>query len=271
VKQEKMSGKREDSQIIMVDMPIVLKPHLVNGGNIAATDHGWRLVLPPGSPSSYRLAQLDDYTGRSRKAFFHSLPFALSLRARLSTAALPGTWGFGLWNDPFGLSLGFGGQAAHLPALPQTAWFFHASPPNWLSLKVGVPGDGFFAGTLRSPRIPTLLLAPALLMLPLCAIRPISRFFRRLAGTIIQQDGVPVDVDVTQWHEYSIAWRNEACTFHVDGNGILSTLISPHAPLGLVIWIDNQFAAWNPQGHLAYGTQANSASWLEIEDLVVSH
>jgi len=60
----------------------------------------------------------------------HAPPCTFSLHARLSGTDLPGTWGFGLWNDPFGLSLGFGGQAARLPALPQAAWFMHASPPN---------------------------------------------------------------------------------------------------------------------------------------------
>ena len=44
--------------------------------------------------------------------------------------------------------------------------------------------------------------------------------------------------------------------------------ISPKGPLGLVIWVDNQFAAFPPDGKLSYGTLANSQSaWLEIEDL----
>jgi hypothetical protein len=111
------------------------------------------------------------------------------------------------------------------------------------------------------------MLAPALLAFPLCAIRPISRFLRRLAALIIQQGTVRVDLDVTQWHEYSIQWLQEACVFCVDGHILLKTSCSPHAPLGLVIWIDNQFAAWTPEGKLGYGTLENPAAWLEIENL----
>ncbi len=41
-------------------------------------------------------------------------PIRLSLSARTSSNSIPGTWGFGLWNDPFGLSLGFGGNPFRL-------------------------------------------------------------------------------------------------------------------------------------------------------------
>jgi hypothetical protein len=34
-----------------------------------------------------------------------------------------------------------------------------------------------------------------------------------------------------------------------------------------VIWIDNQFVAWDPQGHLASGTLDNPAAWLELTDI----
>jgi len=240
---------------------------------LTRTRAGWRLGLPAGPHRSYRLAQLDDYARMPRNRLKHVPPWTLHLRARVSCVDLPGTWGFGLWNDPFGFSLGSGGgKPWRLPALPQTAWFMHASPPNWLSMRNDperIPANGFFAGTFRSPRIPAFLFAPGLLALPLCAIRPISRFLRQLASRIIHQDGARVDLDVTQWHEYSIQWLQEGCEFSVDEQAFLRTSCSPRPPLGLVLWIDNQYAAWNPEGQLAFGTLENPSTWLEIDGLKV--
>ena len=192
------------------------------------------------------------------------------MHARLSSADLPGTWGFGFWNDPFGFSLGFGGKPGQLPALPRTAWFMHASPPNWLSFQDDsetIPANGFFAGTFQSPGLPSILFAPGLLAVPVCAIRPVSRLLRKLANRIIRQDAVKVKLDVTLWHEYSIQWLPESCAFSVDGSEILHTPCSPHPPLGLVLWIDNQYAAWTPEGQLRYGTLENPSAWMEIERL----
>jgi hypothetical protein len=67
----------------------------------------YRLSIPSGFSDSYRLAQLDDYAPFSRRRFPHRFPLSLSLSARTSSNSIAGTWGFGLWNDPFGLSLGF--------------------------------------------------------------------------------------------------------------------------------------------------------------------
>ena len=254
-------------------MEIDLSPRQTGSATVYRTIAGWRLDLPAGPHRTYRLAQLDDYASMPRNRLKHAPLWTFQVRARASGEELPGTWGFGLWNDPFGLSLGFGGgHPGRLPTLPQTAWFMHASPPNWLSLRDDperIPANGFFAGTFRSPRIPTFLFAPGLLALPLCAIRPISRFLRWLASRIIQQDATRVDLDVTQWHEYSIQWLPESCLFSVDGNAILRTNCSPRHPLGLVIWIDNQFAAWTPEGRLRYGTLGNNDAWMEIEKLSI--
>ena len=255
-------------------MTPALTPHFTPGASVTPTPNGWRLSIPAGPRGQYRLAQLDDYTHLPRRAFPRSPPFTLSLRARASDSNLPGTWGFGLWNDPFGFAIGFGGMARRLPTLPNTAWFFHASPENYLSLREvpgnEIPANGFFAGTFRSPRWSSLLLAPGLLALPLLALRPVSRLLRRLASQIVRQDAAAVRVDVTQWHEYILSWLCEAARFEVDGKVILTTPLAPHGPLGLVIWIDNQYAAWRPDGSLGYGTLENPAAWLEIKNIVTS-
>jgi hypothetical protein len=241
-----------------------LTPRHTPGASVQKTTEGWRLDIPSGPGRAYRLAQVDDYISLPRRAFPWNPPLKISLRARLSASNLPGTWGFGLWNDPFGLAIGFGGTARRLPALPNAAWFFHASQENHLSLG-DAPANGFFAGTFRSPRLPSPLLAPALPALPFLALHPVSRWLRRIAGRIVQQDGRAVGVDVTQWHTYFIHWQPEAVTFLVDGAELLRTPLSPRAPLGLVIWMDNQYAAWRPDGSLGYGTLANPSAWMEVE------
>ena len=95
---------------------------------------------------------------------------------------------------------------------------------------------------------------------PLLALRPASRLLRRLASRVVRQDGSAVSVDVTQWHDYSIRWQADAVAFLVDGAEILRTPLAPRGPLGLVLWMDNQYAAWRPDGSLGYGTLANPAA-----------
>jgi hypothetical protein len=246
-----------------------LSPRSTSGGSVTATANGWRLSIPGGKKGMYRLAQLDDYGRLARTHFPWHPPMTLSLRARLSAADLPGTWGFGLWNDPFGMSLGFGGTAGRLPALPEVAWFFHASPENHLALRDGLPGQGFFAGSMHSPGIPSLVLTPALLALPLLPVRPIARLLRRLAARIIRQEANAISVDVKQWHLYSFIWLREGLNFAVDDQTILESRQTLLAPLALVLWIDNQYAAWAPDGHIGYGTLSNPASWLELSDLKI--
>jgi hypothetical protein len=246
-------------------MDTELTPRKTRGATVTRTGEAWRLEIPAGGRGAYRLAQLDDYAALPRRRFRHAPPWTLNLRARVSAEDLPGTWGFGLWNDPFGFSLGFGGTAGRLPALPNAAWFFYGSQPNWLSLHEGVPAHGFFAGMLRSQCLPSVLLAAGVLALPLLAIRPLSRLLRRLAGAMVRQEGAALAVDVTQWHQYSLEWLHEEATFKLDGREVLHTALVPHPPLGLVLWIDNQYAAWRPDGRLGYGTLENQAAWLEVQ------
>jgi hypothetical protein len=251
-------------------MEIVLKPRCTPGSEVNRTENGWRMEVPAGVRGTYRLAQLDDYAALSRRCFHHATPQILSLNAKVSASNLPGTWGFGLWNDPFGFSLGFGGTGRRLPVLPNAAWFFHASPPNWLSLCDEIPAQGFFAGTINSPHFPPLLLAPALLALPLLVLRPISRFLRKLASQTVLQASAAIFVDVTKWNKYSIEWLRESAEFKIDDESILKTTISPEPPLGLVLWIDNQFAAWTSEGQLKNGTLDNPAAWLEIKSMEIN-
>jgi len=229
---------------------------------------GWRLSIEKGEAGTYRLAQLDNYSELPRRSFPPRAPTSLQLRARASHHLSPGTWGFGLWNDPFGFSLGLGSTPGRLPTLPNAAWFFFAAPENHLALRNGVNGNGSLAAVISSPRIPTLLLALALPFLPFLPLRPTSRLLRRILARVIEQAQLALSHDVTQWHEYSIIWNQIGMEFKVDEQIVLKTASVPRPPLALVVWIDNQFAAWRPNGSLANGTLATPAdSWVEITGL----
>jgi hypothetical protein len=227
------------------------------------------LSIPSGKADSYRLAQLDDYTKLRRRDFPFRSPLSLSLAARTSSNSIPGTWGFGLWNDPFGLSLGFGGNPFRLPALPNAVWFFGASAESYLSfreqgrvdLASTLHANGFLAQSFRSPKFhPQLILAGVSL--------PFSRkTTRRSLSKVIADDGMRLRVDPTQWHQYQIDWRENGTSFEVDNVLVFESPVSPHPPLGMVIWIDNQFAAFTPEGKIGLGILENpEPAWLEIKD-----
>jgi len=91
---------------------------------------------------------------------------------------------------------------------------------------------------------------------------------RRLLGKIIDEDGIRLSVDVTQWHKYSLDWRVDRVSFHVDDVVALESPVSPNPPLGVVIWIDNQYAAFTPEGKIGFGVLENPETvWLEIKDV----
>ena len=247
----------------------------------------YRLSIPSGFSDSYRLAQLDDYTKTSRKQFPHRAYISLSLSARTSSDSIAGTWGFGLWNDPFGLSLGFGGSPFRLPALPNAVWFFGASKENYLSFggldtasPTRPPVNGFLAQTFRAPKFHPLLILAGLAF-------PFSRkTTRRLLGKVIGEDGINLGegdpsgsvesphpswrVAPTDWHRYRLDWSLKRVAFEVDEVRVFESAVSPNPPLGLVIWIDNQYAAFTPQGKIAMGVLHNDEAWLEIKDLELS-
>jgi hypothetical protein len=244
-----------------------LRSHGTPGAKLQALDtRGWHLEIPAGAAAQYRCMQLDNYTGLARRRFRQKASFSLELRARVSAPALAGTWGFGLWNDPFSAGVLIQGSVARLPALPNAAWFFYASQPNHLALSDQHPADGFLAGVFRSPLIPTpllLLAAPAAILLAWPAA---ARLLRRLAARVVRTDATRLPLDVTQWHDYRLEWQPEGVTFYVEEREVFQTALSPRGRLGLVIWIDNQYAAFGPDGRLRAGMLAQpEPAWLEVE------
>ncbi|HET7143803.1 MAG TPA: hypothetical protein VFI68_07280, partial [Anaerolineales bacterium] len=224
----------------------MIKTRATKNANIEKTENGWRLGLQKGDSLSYRDAQLDDYSGLPRHKFPHRT-LSLSLRAKTSSSSIAGTWGFGLWNDPFGFSPGFGGSPFRLPALPNAAWFFYGSEENYLSFADGgrvgralfppvsrppIPANGFMAQTFRSPKFHPLLF-PAGLTLPFS-----RRTTRKLLSRVIDEDGIALSVDVAQWHAYKLEWGPNRVHFYVDDAIVFESPVSPKPPLGTIIWID---------------------------------
>ena len=248
---------------------------LAGGGGIRQIEAGaWRLEIPAGPAGRYRVAQLDDYGRRKRRDFPWRAPFIMQLEARASSIDSPGTWGFGLWNDPFGMAVLGGGELLRLPVLPNTAWFFFAAPQNYLSLRDdwpavgGQPAHGALAGVFRSPRWPSWLLAPGALALPLLLLPPAARLLRRLARRIVREQAAALDIDPTAWHTYQIEWKPQGVKFSVDGKSVLETPLAPQLPLGAVLWIDNQYAEFTPQGKVGYGMLAGEQEeWVEVRGL----
>ena len=100
---------------------------------------------------------------------------------------------------------------------------------------------------------------------------PFSRVAaRRLVSRVIEEDGVALSVDPSQWHRYRLEWSLKRVVWEVDEVRVFESAVSPNPPLGLVIWIDNQFAAFTPEGKISMGVLANpEPAWLEIKDLIL--
>jgi hypothetical protein len=251
------------SHPLTLSPPLPLSPYTPGGGRVERDGPVQRLAVGP-VVRGYADAQLDDYAGLRRGRFRWCAPARLRVRARLSAGAR-GTAGFGFWNNPFGPQAGW-------PALPDAVWFFYASPPNAMELVPGVPGDGWKAAVVHAARPG----APAW-GLPVVAALAWARLTGRTAraGRWLQRltgaHEAVLAADPADWHAYEIDWGRDAAVFCVDGAEVLRAPGPPRGPLGLVIWIDNQYAVVTPRGVLGGGIVAlESEQWLELEELTVA-
>lgn len=250
----------------------MLRPRASSTAIAEPIPEGWHLQIPAGGSGNYRLAQVDNYSSLARRKFPINSSASLGLLARASSSTASGTWGFGFWNDPFAFSAGFQGYPARLPTLPNCCWFFNASNENHLSFRPNNPANGFLAQVFRSPNTPAIFFLPGLLAVPLLYAKFFSRWIRDIAGRLIAEDSTQLNnIDVTQWHRYGLTWSPQTVVFTVDGSTVFQTPTSPHGPLGAVIWIDNQFAAWLPDGVIKTGVLSNpNPEWLEVKQIEIN-
>ena len=226
------------------------------------------LVIDGASSRRYSNAQLDDYQNLSRRHFLWRPPLRLKVRARFShpEKQLLGTAGFGFWNDPFLMT------GLRLPTLPRAVWFFYSSPPSNMKLDLHTPGQGWKAATIDALRPVALLWALALpLAVPLMNLPSV---YRRLWPPIQQTLKIHetmLDVDMTQWHIYGLEWGVKRSSFslveeeHLPPKPILDAQ-SPKGPMGLVMWLDNQYLAVTPWGRLRWGLlSAPRRQWMEVD------
>jgi hypothetical protein len=235
---------------------------------VALGENSWRLEIASNPRPTYHLAQLDDHSRLPRGDFNWKPPLTLGLQARVSACDLTGTWGFGFWNDPFSFLLGGDRQLLRFPALPDAAWFFHASPQNYLSFRDDLPACGFLASTFSSQKVTPALLALVSPALGLTLLPQTAQLIRRALRRQVHQAAASIDLDVTEWHAYTLEWRADLVRFSQDGIELFRTNIVPYPPLSLVIWIDNQYAALPPAGRLRYGSLPNPESaWMEVRQI----
>lgn len=244
----------------------------VNGGQVIhSAENGKRFVLPILPSGKYGLSQLDDYAHLPRRAFVHQPPLRLRLEARVSADQIPGTWGFGLWNDPFSFGFGGGGMARLLPVLPNAAWFFYGSQQNHLTLTNDQPGSGFHAKVFRSPRLPSILSVLGLPGLPLLLWRVTARFLRKSASCLVKESTKDFSIEVDAWHAYEMLWKKNQVVFRINQEVVMETDLSPKPPLGLVIWIDNQYFKFLPDGKIGFGfLGVAEQQWLDIRAFSVT-
>lgn len=242
--------------------------YLVGDGQLSLGSDGLRLSISDASAQSYSDAQIDDYRGIRRAAMPWRPPLTLELRARFShdVDGLRGTAGFGFWNHPVLL------PGNPLPAPPRAIWFFYASPPSNMKLDTLTPGWGWKAATIDASRPAFFALAPtAPLAFPLMRVPLLNRALWPIAQVALGVRETPLTVNMRSWHHYKLHWEAQRARFWLDDLLVLDSPLAPRGPLGLVIWIDNQYAIVTPHGQFGGGLlDIPGEQWLEVESLRIT-
>lgn len=205
--------------------------------------------------SRYSNAQLDDYHHLRRSDYPWRPNSELRIAARFS-GDLRGTYGFGFWNAPYSP------LASRSIALPASAWFFGNGNGN-LAWTTQSHATGFKAATLDTRRLRALTLAPFSPLLMLA--NRWSAWYTRTWPVLQPALGLSeqmLSTDTT-WHHYRIRWHHNALQWYVDERLVHEVAHAPRGPLGLCIWIDNQWLTATPDGRFGWGLTA-TYSQLEV-------
>jgi hypothetical protein len=243
----------------------------IGGGELLTGETTLRMTFDTARQGDYTDAQIDDYGSLPRSQFPWRPPLRMEVRARSGLPAasptgsaeqantLRGTAGFGFWNHPFSIR----GDPL---MLPEAVWFFYASPPSNMALVPGVPGWGWKAQVIHTMRPQMAIAALPLALTTALGIltgdsRPAGRWMQRLTGA---REAL-LDVEMTEWHTYTLEWQPREALFWVDGVLALRAPQPPARPLGFVAWLDNQYAIATPRGAFRFGTVDSGPEWFEMD------
>lgn len=233
----------------------------IGGGIVEALGAGFRLTVPPTPATRYVDAQISSY--RSKADFSYRPPLRMTVRAWLEGKQALGTAGFGFWNHPFAPGeRGF--------RLPQATWFFFGSPPNDMRLALDLPGHGWKCATIDATRPAFFALLPtAPLGFLLMRVPALYRRLWPIAQRAINVSEFALEAAILhEPHHYSLEWTPGQVLFSVDGQLVHQAGVAPRGPLGLIAWIDNQYAVVTPQGRFGFGLLPVTAPQALIIDQV---
>lgn len=140
-----------------------------------------------------------------------------------------------------------------------------------MALARDVPGHGWKVATLDAGR------PLALALLPLAPfgflLMRVPALYRRLWPVAQRAIGVSealLPVDLSEPHTYSLDWLPDGVTFRVDRQIVHEATASPRGPLGLIAWMDNQYAIITPQGRIGFGvTPIPREQWLALDEIAI--
>lgn len=235
-----------------------------NNAEIQPLAAGVRLALTQYDRIVYSDAQLDDYVAGDLR---WQAPVRLQLEAQFcgDPEHFVGTAGFGWWNDPAGTGL-------RRLRLPQALWFFYASTASQLELTANGASNGWLAMSF----VPRLAFCLALLPLaPLAIVLSQNSWLRQRCCLPLLQLALgvrsqPIQLKWNAWQHYQIDWYADRVEFWLDQQLVLKTRNLPTSKLGLILWLDNQYAQVSPRGIVRGGVLAHQAQALEIRNLSIS-
>lgn len=245
------------------------------GGYMSINKSILRLGYDVAASDKYTDSQIDDYTMLSRKEYVWKPPLRMTVKARASNkaadansteqteATLRGTAGFGFWNRPFTMQ-------GNWFTMPESVWFFYASPPSNMALSTTTPGWGWKAQVVHGAK-----LSSAVQSVPLAASMGYGKITGNsmLAGKWLQKfSGTSeklIQEDITKWHEYILEWRVNEAIFYIDGQEVHRAPFSPTKPLGFVAWLDNAYAIATPRGEIKFGRMNAGKQWLDLDSVKI--
>lgn len=254
-------------------------PHWIQvatgSGYIKTSQSVLRLGYKGSTPKMYTDAQIDDYTMRSKKEYVWKPPLRMTVKARASHPAatksnklegvLQGTAGFGFWNKPFTMQ-------GDWFTMPESIWFFYASPSSNMALNPNTPGWGWKAQVVHGHKASSIIQAP-----PLAAAiaygrvggstKPAAKLLQRFSGNAEQV----IEQDLTEWHVYTLEWLSNKAVFYVDDEEVFSAPFAPTRPLGFVAWLDNAYAVATPEGEIKFGRTSSGEQWLDIDSVKIEN